>query len=228
MRFPGLNRPSEGTVCSILRHKNIVQTFEHGITYDGEPILVMELIDGLGLNFLIETHSPMLNGRRIDVLCQLAEALDYLHGQRFLHRDICPRNVMVTKDGVVKLIDFGLTIPYTPDFCKPGNRTGTPDYLAPELIARRATDHRVDLFALGVTAYETFTANLPWEKARGSMEVLRKHMGIPGRDPREFKPDLDEMTTKVLMKSIERDPALRFQTAIEFRDVLKSLPKQDW
>jgi serine/threonine protein kinase len=227
-RFPGLNRPSEGTICCVLRHKNIVQTFEHGVSTAGEPCLVMELIDGMGLNFLIETHSTQLNGQRLNYLCQIADALEYLHGQRFLHRDVCPRNIMVTKDHVVKLIDFGLTIPYTEAFCRPGNRTGTPDYLPPELIARRRTDHRVDLFALGVTAYELFTAGLPWEKARGSMEVLRKHLAIPGKDPRELRPDLDEPTRKLLLKAIERDPDQRFQSAAEFREALKALPKQDW
>jgi len=227
-RFPGANKPSEGTVCSVLRHKNIVQTFEHGITTAGEPYLVMELIDGMGLNFLVETASPSLKGNRINFLCQIAEAVEYLHGQRYLHRDICPRNIMVTKDGLVKLIDFGLTIPYTPSFCRPGNRTGTPDYLAPELIARRTTDHRIDLFALGVTAFETFTAALPWEKARGSMEVLRHHMARAGRDPREARPDLDEPTARLLMKAIDRERDLRFQSAAEFRDALKALPKQDW
>jgi serine/threonine protein kinase len=227
-RFPGLNKPLEGAVCTVLHHPNIVRTMEYGLTTAGEQYLVMELIDGMGLNFLIETNSPSLNGRRVDYLCQIADALDYLHGQRFLHRDICPRNIMVTKDHVVKLIDFGLTIPYTPVFCRPGNRTGTPDYLPPELIARRTTDHRVDLFAMGVTAYETFTGTLPWEKARGSMEVLRKHMAIPGRDPREVRPDLDAPTVALLVKAIERDVDKRFQTAAEFREALKALPKQDW
>ena len=227
-RFPGLNRPTEGAVCSVLHHKNVVRTYEHGLTTDGEQYIVMELIDGMGLNFLIETTSPALNGRRIDYLCQIADALEYLHGQRFLHRDICPRNIMVNKEGVVKLIDFGLAIPYTPVFCQPGNRTGTPDYLAPELIARRRTDHRVDVFALGVTAYETFTGTLPWKKARGSMEILREHLSHSGRDPREANPKLDEATARLLTKAIERDPELRIQTAAEFRDALRALPKQDW
>ncbi len=227
-RFPKMNRPSEGAVLGTLRHRNIVKTYEHGLTTDGEQYIIMELIDGMGLNFLIVTGSAALTGHRVDYLSQIADALEYLHGQRFLHRDICPRNVMVTKDGIVKLIDFGLAIPYTPAFCQPGNRTGTPDYLAPELIARKRTDHRVDLFALGVTAYEAFTNHLPWEKARGSMEVLRKHMGMPGRDPRETRPDLDDATAKLLIKAIERDPDGRFQTAVEFREALRSLPKQDW
>jgi serine/threonine protein kinase len=227
-RFPGLNRPMEGAVCTALHHKNIVQTFEYGMTTEGEQYLVMELIDGMGLNFLIETRSPALEGNRINFLCQLADAVGYLHEQRWLHRDICPRNVMVTKEGLVKLIDFGLTIPYTPDFCKPGNRTGTPDYLAPELIRRATTDHRIDLYALGVTAYETFTAGLPWEKARGSMEVLQKHINIAGRDPREIRPDLDDATVAFLLKGIARDPRDRFQTAAEFRAALEALPRQDW
>ena len=153
----GLDKPSEGAVCMALKHPNCVATYEHGITTKGEPYLVMEWIDGLGLNYLIETKSPQLNGNRINYLKQLCDAVEYLHDQKFLHRDLCPRNVMVTKEGVVKLIDFGLTIPYTPDFCRPGNRTGTADYLAPEIIKRQTTDHRVDLFALGVTAFEIFT-----------------------------------------------------------------------
>jgi len=223
-RFPGLKRPSEGAVMMLLRHPNIVKTFEHGLTTKGEPFIVMELIEGMGLNFLVETRSPSLKGNRINFLCQIASGLEYLHGQKYLHRDICPRNVMVTNEGTVKIIDFGLTVPYTPAFCKPGNRTGTPNYLAPELIKRTTTDHRVDLFALGVTAYEAFTNNMPWEKSE-SLITLMSHMNSPGKDPREFVPDMDADLVKVLRRGIERDPRERFQTAGAMRDAFKSLPR---
>ena len=221
-RFPGLNRPSEGAICLDLRHKNVVQTFEHGMTLEGEPFVVMELIDGMGLNFLVETRSPMLEENRVNYLIQAADGLEYIHQQGYLHRDICPRNIMVTKDGVLKYIDFGLAIPYRKEFCKPGNRTGTPNYMAPELIKRMATDHRVDLFALGVTAFEVFTGEMPWERAQ-SLETVMSHLNSPGHNPRKFKPDMDERTVKFLIKAIERDPNKRFQTAKEFRDALKAL-----
>jgi serine/threonine protein kinase len=224
-RFPGLKRPTEGAVCLVLRHGNIVQTYEHGLSRAGEPFLVMELIEGMGLNFLIETNSPHLQGQRVNLLMQVADGLEYIHQQGFLHRDICPRNIMVTQaGGVVKIIDFGLAVPDTAEFHKPGNRTGTPSYLAPELIKRVATDRRVDLFALGVTAYETFTGHLPWERSR-SFETLQKHLNSPGRDPRDYKPDLDERTARFLIKAIERDPRDRFQSAAQFREALKGLPE---
>jgi serine/threonine protein kinase len=224
-RFPGLKRPSEGVICMGMRHKNIVQTYEHGLTTQKEPYLVMELVDGMGLNFLIETRSPQLEGHRIDILSQFADGLEHIHKQGYLHRDICPRNVMVTKDGVVKIIDMGLAIPYRPEFCKPGNRTGTPMYLAPELIKRQTTDHRVDLFALGVTAYEMFTGELPWDKA-ASLQTLLSHMNSPGRDPLEFRADLDMKTVAFLIKSIERDPKDRYQSAAKFREALQELPRK--
>jgi serine/threonine protein kinase len=226
-RFPGLHRPSEGVICLGLRHKNIVQTFEHGLSKEGDPYLVMELIEGMGLNYLIETQSPQLEGHRIDYLTQVADALEYLHNQGYLHRDVCPRNIMVTKEGVVKLIDFGLAVPNAPEFRRPGNRTGTPNYLAPEIIRRTTTDARVDLFALGVTAYEVFTQTLPWEKAQ-SLQTLLSHMNSAGKDPQEQRPDLDKPTRAFLLKAIERDANLRYQTPAEFRDALKRLPKQDW
>src|SRR5262249_35039428 len=124
-RFLGSKKPSEGAVCMLLRHKNIVQTFEYGLSTQGEPFLVMELIEGQGLNLLVETRSRQLAGNRVNYLRQICDGLEHVHSQGFLHRDICPRNVMVTHEGVVKLIDFGLAIPNRPEFLKPGNRTGT-------------------------------------------------------------------------------------------------------
>ena len=105
---------------------------------------------------------------------------------------------------MVKLIDFGLTIPYTPDFCRPGNRTGTADYLAPEIIKRQSTDHRVDMFALGVTAFEIFTGLLPWERSLSSEETLRKHLNTPSRDPKDLAPI---WTTTCARSCAKRSPA---------------------
>jgi serine/threonine protein kinase len=226
-RFTGLQRPTEGIICTSLRHRNVVQTYEYGYNKEGEQFLVMEWIDGMGLNFLIETRSPHLKGKRIDFLSQTASGVEYLHKEKYLHRDICPRNIMINQEAIVKIIDFGLTIPYRPEFCKPGNRTGTPNYLAPEIIRRTTTDHRVDLFALGVTAYEVFTGNLPWERAQ-SLQTLLSHMNSRGKDPREFVPDMEEQLAKMLIKAVEREPAKRFQSAAEFREALKELPRQDY
>jgi serine/threonine protein kinase len=224
-RFIGLQRPHEGMICVSLRHPHIVHTYDWGISSEGEIFLAMEFIEGLGLNFLIETRSRQIEGNRISLLCQAAEGLAYVHEQGYIHRDVCPRNMMVTGQGVLKLIDFGLSIPNRPEFRRPGNRTGTANYMAPELIKRQTTDERVDLFALGVTAYETFTGTLPWEGAQ-SLQTMLNHVNNPGRDPQEVQPALDNHVAAFLRKAIERDPRDRFQSAREFRDVLQSLPNQ--
>jgi serine/threonine protein kinase len=219
---PGLKRPSEGVICMSLRHDNVVRTYEAGLTTDREPFLVMELIEGVGLNFLIETSQRRLEKHITEYLIQLTNAIEYVHKQGFLHRDICPRNTMVTNDEVVRVIDFGLAVPDTPDFRKPGIRTGTANYLAPEIIKRLPTDRRVDLFALGVTAYEMFSGGLPWEKGQ-SLQTAMSHVNRPGTDPRQIKPNLNPRVATFLTKAIERDPAARFQTAAEFRDALKAV-----
>ena len=228
----GLKKPSEGEVCVALNHPHCVRTYEHGITTKGEPYLVMEWIEGLGLNYLVETRSPQLAGNRVHFLGQLCDAIDYLHDQKYLHRDVCPRNVMIAKEedgpGVVKLIDFGLTIPWTPQFTQPGNRTGTVDYLAPEIIKRMATDHRVDLFALGVTAYEVFTGAMPWERTPSSEETLRRRINMPPRDVRDVKKGIDEDLAKVLMKMIAKDRTERFSSAKLFKEALQKLDRQDY
>ncbi|MDW8244175.1 MAG: serine/threonine-protein kinase [Thermogemmata sp.] len=227
-RFKGLNKPTEGEICLSLRHENIVRTYEHGISTQGEPFLVMEWIDGVGLNYLIETRSKQLDGNRINYLCQLCDAVQYLHDNRWLHRDLCARNVMVDNNGVLKLIDFGLTIPWRAEFCSGGNRTGTPDILAPEIIRRRPIDNRVDLFALGVTAYEIFLNQLPWERALTSEENLLRRINLPPRHPKDLKPDIEDDLAELLFKSIAKDPQDRFPSANAFKEALLSLKRQDY
>ncbi len=222
----GLKKPPEGEICMALKHDNCVRSYEFGLTTKGEPYLVMEWIDGLGLNYLIETKSLQLNGNRMNYLGQLADAVQYLHDIKYLHRDLCPRNVMVDKEGVVKLIDFGLTIPYTLPFCQPGNRTGTMDILAPEIINRRRTDHRVDVFALGVTAFEMLTGQLPWERSVSSEENLRRRMNLKPRNPKDLAPHLDDDINEVLLKAIAKEPADRYASAKAFKDALFGVKNQ--
>jgi serine/threonine protein kinase len=224
----GLKKPSEGEICMALRHENVVRTYEHGLTTNGEPYLVMEWVEGFGLNYLVETRNAQLNGNRVNYLAQLCDAVQFMHDTKYLHRDLCPRNIMVDTEGVLKLIDFGLTIPYTPQFCQPGNRTGTADYLAPEIIKRRATDHRVDLFALGVTAFEVFTHALPWERSPSSEETLRRHLNTPARTAKDVNPKMDDDLSALLARSVDREPTARFPTAKAFKDALLGLSRQDW
>src|SRR5690606_1881323 len=95
-------------------------------------------------------------------------------------RDICPRNFMVSPElDRVTLIDFGLTLPAKPEFMQPGNRTGTPNYMAPEIVRRRKTDQRVDVFAFGVMAYELMTFELPWPRGADGRAALEHDRSLP-------------------------------------------------
>lgn len=227
-RFKGMKKPSEGEICLALRHDNIVRTYEQGISTKDEPFLVMEWVDGLGLNYLVETKSPQLNGNRINYLNQLCDAVQYMHNNKWLHRDLCTRNVMVDKEGVLKLIDFGLTIPYTPMFTSGGNRTGTADILAPEIIKRKPIDHRVDVFALGVTAYEVFTGQLPWERSPSSEETFRRRLNTQARRAKDLNPKVDAELDELLFKAVAKEREERFSSANALKDAFSRLEKQDY
>ena len=91
---------------------------------------------------------------RLRFIIELGEAVAYFHKENWIHRDICPRNVLLDQDKRTKLIDFGLVVPNTPEFRQPGNRTGTVTYMAPELIKRQKTSQQIDVFSFAVTCYE--------------------------------------------------------------------------
>ncbi len=210
-RFVGMNKPDEGIIASVLDHPNIVRTMEHGITTDGEQYLVMEFLEGVSLSFLVDVQNERMKLNCLNYCIQLGEGLDYLHQNSWIHRDLCPRNAIVTDDDIVKLIDFGLMVPNTPIFRKPGNRTGTANYMAPELIMRQATDERIDIFSYGVTCFEMYASQLPWPSA-DTMESVLQHVNKEPKELQKLVPDLDDQIAKAIMKAIERDPNTRWRT----------------
>lgn len=211
-RFVGLNKPREGEIAVVLKHPNVVRTYEHGITTNDEQFLVMEFLEGVSLSFLVDAQNERMRSHCLAYAIQLGEALNYLHMNDWIHRDLCPRNVVVTNDNVIKLIDFGLMVPNTPEFRRPGNRTGTANYMAPELIKRQTTDQRIDIFSYAVTCFEMFTNQLPWPSA-DTMESVLQHVNKPPTDLRTLASDLDSQVCDAIMKGLSRSPDDRWRTA---------------
>ena len=212
-RFKGLNKPSEGQIAMGMIHPNIAKTLEYGLSTKGQPYLVMEFVDGPGLQVLIQERAEeQLKGRRLSMILQMADALNYVHKREFIHRDICPRNFMCTKDlNTVKLIDFGLTLPATKAFMVPGNRTGTPLYMATEIVRRRATDQRVDIFSFGVTSYHLITLELPWQISDTTGKAALHHDTSPPQEILELRPDLDKSLASAIMAAMKPNPDERTQ-----------------
>jgi eukaryotic-like serine/threonine-protein kinase len=225
-RFVGLDRPNEGTVAVTLKHPHIVQTFEHGVSVKDEQFLVMEFVEGVGLGYLIDMQNEVMRENRLQLIIQLGSALEYFHKENWIHRDLCPRNVLVDRENQIKLIDFGLVVPNTADFQKPGNRTGTPNYMAPELIKRQKTDQRIDVFAYATTCFEMFTKRLPWDAAE-TLETVMQHINTPPADIRELVDDIDEQVAETIMRGLERNPKDRWATItrmlVQFRKALARL-----
>lgn len=219
-RFPGLNRPSEGEVAVQLQHPHIARTYEFGYTRDDEQFLVMEFIEGVGLSYLVDVQNEVMQRNRLRFMIELGEAISYFHHGKWIHRDICPRNVMVDRENSIKLIDFGLVVPNTPPFQKPGNRTGTANYMAPELIRRQRTDQRIDVFSFAVTCYEMQTRLLPWDAAQ-SLEAAMARLNSPPTDIREHAAGIDDHIANAIMKGLAVDPRDRWQTVDEMVAALR-------
>lgn len=219
-RFKGLDKPGEGEILAKLDHLRIVKLLDHGLTTQGERFVAMEFLEGFGVDLLLSRRSPLLEGRRVQIIRQAAEGLLAVHQAGFIHRDVCPRNFMVDEQGEhLKLIDFGLTVPATPPFMQPGNRTGNPNYMAPELVKRRPTDQRLDIFAFGVSAYEICCSQLPWERGDTGL-VAMKHAEHPPAEIERYRPQINRKLSALITRCIEREPEKRFD---DMKQVLKAL-----
>jgi eukaryotic-like serine/threonine-protein kinase len=225
-RFRGLRKPSEGEISALLKHPNIVETYEYGLTVHDELYLVMEFLEGATLHSTLVAQDSCLDGHRVKFIRQAAEAVAAVHDAGFIHRDICPRNFMLANNGEdIKLIDFGLTVPATKEFMQEGNRTGTPNYMAPELVRRRATDRRLDVFAFGVTAYEICTFELPWMRGTTGMAAMTHDQ--PPTDIRKYRPQIHPVLAKAIHSCIEPSVSSRCPSMEKFLQLIREVKKDD-
>lgn len=220
-RFKGLNKPSEGEIALTLSHPNIVRTFEFGWTTEDEMFLVMEFVEGVGLALLVDLQNDEMKRYRLRYMIQIGEALNHFHQQNWIHRDICPRNIMISDEKSAKLIDFGLVVPNTPEFRRPGNRTGTASYMAPELIKRQPTDQRLDIFSYAVTCFEMYTKRFPWDAAL-TIDAVLQHINKPPVEITTLVQGIDRQIAAAIMKGLKANPDERWQKVsdmvVEIRD----------
>jgi serine/threonine protein kinase len=224
MRFRGLNKPSEGEIACSFEHPRIVRTLGYGTTTKGQQFLVMEYLDGPGLNSLIIGKSNLLDGNRLALMRQAAEALQVVHEAGYIHRDICPRNFVCSSDATaLKLIDFGLTVPALKEFMQPGIRTGTPNYMAPEVVRRRPTDQRLDIFAFGVSMYEMYAFDLPWQRSTGDGLAAMSHGQSKPTPLENLYTGLHPTVGKAIHQCMEAEPEKRLQSMKQFLAAISSV-----
>lgn len=212
-RFKGLKKPTEGEIAMRMDHPRVMKTLEHGETTRGERYLVMDYIEGPSLQQVVQAaEHAQTEGKRVNLVRQMAEAIAYVHSQEFIHRDICPRNFICFPDlSGLKLIDFGLTVPATPPFMAPGNRTGTPVYMSPEVVRRKPTDKRVDIFSFGVSCYCLLTFEFPWVVTETSGLAALQHDTHPPTDIFERRPNLNKQLGRSVMACLQ--PRVENRTA---------------
>ena len=212
-RFKGLGKPTEGQIALSMKHPKIVETYEVGVSLKGEPVIVMEYIAGPSMqNIVVNKEEHHVHGKRIQLIRDMAQALKYVHDQNYIHRDICPRNFICLPGSTgVKLIDFGLTVPATPPFMAPGNRTGTPLYMSPEIVRRRSTDKRVDIFSFGVTCYCLCSFEHPWQGLILNGRAALQHDTSEPTDLIERCPNIDPRLARAIMMAL--DPVVETRTA---------------
>ncbi len=229
-RFKGLNKPSEAEIGLAIKHPRVVETFEYGKTTTGQDFILMEYVHGPGLNSVINDSRKreQLLPVRLKFIRQMCEAIQAVHEAGFIHRDVCPRNFIVNNDMKwLKLIDFGLSLPDKPEFRQPGNRTGTPQYMAPEIVRRRHTDQRVDIFALGVSCYRLLTFEHPWGTTDTTGMAALAHDQRPHTDILKHRPELNKMLAKAINSCLSADAEKRPDSAGRILRMIKDIESEE-
>jgi TolB-like protein/Flp pilus assembly protein TadD/predicted Ser/Thr protein kinase len=213
----------EAEALAALNHPNIV--YVHDVSeYDGSPYIVMEYIEGQSLKELAATSDVSID-RILDIVSQVADGLSAAHKREIIHRDIKSENIIVSSEGRVKIMDFGLaTWRGVSKVTKEGSTVGTMAYMSPEQAEGRTVDHRADLFSLGVVFYELITGRLPFAGDHEAAIIYSIVNETPEPLAR-YKSGLPEGLQEIVSKALEKDPELRHQTASGFLSDIRRLRK---
>ena len=215
----------EARAAAGLAHPNIVAVYDWGAV-DGVYYMVMEYVRGPSVRHLLNEQGRMEPAQAAEILRQTLLALGHAHHEGFVHRDMKPENLLVTREGVVKVADFGLARAYADGrVTQAGAVTGTVQYLAPEQIRGEPADPRSDLYSLGIVAYELLTGKLPFT-GETAMAIAYKHLSDRVPPPSSILPDLPDELDGFVAAATDRDRELRPESADVMRMDLDALSTQ--
>ena len=218
----------EARAASALNHPGIVAVFETG-EQDGTAYIVSELVDGEVLREIIK-HGPIPPNRVADSAAQIADALAAAHAAGIIHRDLKPENIMVTRDGRVKILDFGLAKQAPAKLTdsdatqlltrtNPGTVMGTAAYMSPEQITGDEIDSRSDIFSLGIVLHESLTGKQPFER----ITAVEMMTAILREDPPELPETVPPALRLIVMHCLEKEPERRFHSARDLAFALRTV-----
>lgn len=214
LRFNFLARKRFLRGCEVLskihEHECVIRYIEHG-KIGGILYCLMEYVESSNLKQLFARSDPVLQENVGNILIDMATALEHVHDSGFMHLDFKPENVLVTRNANVRLVDFDLATAKPDKPVKRSKNPGTPAYMAPELLQRQPFDHRVDIFAYGVTAYELLAGRKPFD-AENPDEILRRQLNrkLGFVAPRDLNPHIPHNLEKAILKCLDPDPDKRY------------------
>ena len=206
----------EESIGQKLDHPHIVKVLKPRAK--SRMYLAMEYVEGKSLRAIMQSSGKLPVDRALDIAQQVGEALVYLHGRKVVHRDLKPENVLLTADGQVKILDFGIALDETArrlTWAGLSSAVGTPDYMAPEQIGGRRGDERTDVYALGTMVFEMLAGDLP-HAAPNPHALLSAKTNDDPRPLSYFLPSVDPALDAVVVRAIQRSPRDRYQTVAQF------------
>ena len=215
----------EAQAAASLNHPNIAHIYAIEDTND-EMFIVMELIDGIELKEKIKT-GPINIKEAINISVQIAEGLTAAHKNSVVHRDIKSSNIMITEDGKVKIMDFGLArIKDGAEVTKIGTMLGTTAYMSPEQAKGEVVDNKTDIWSMGVVMYEMLTGQLPFKRDY-EQAVIYSILNEEPKSIRELREDTPSHLTRIVEKTLQKNPIDRYQTTKDLIEELKTVDKSE-
>lgn len=217
---------AEAKAAASLSHQNIVSIFDVG-TIDDINYIVMEYIDGVTLKEYINQNKPIKWQEACEIAIQILNALTAAHENGIIHRDIKPHNIIVTKDGVAKVADFGIARAVSSEtVVAGGSALGSVHYISPEQARGGFIDNSSDLYSLGVVLYEMLTGSLPFDGDNAVSIALKKLEEEP-LSPKVINLDIPQSLDTIVMRAIAKEQITRYKNAQEFAFDLKTLLNED-
>jgi tetratricopeptide (TPR) repeat protein/predicted Ser/Thr protein kinase len=199
-----------------ITHKNVIRIFDLGDA-DGVKFITMEFIEGKDLSSLIKEKGRLSFAECADYMSQVCTALDAAHTEGVVHRDLKPQNIMVDKNNRITVMDFGIARTMEQGgMTNTGALIGTPDYMSPEQVMGEKVDARSDLFTLGIIFYQLLIGKLPYQADTVQAAMYKRTKEI-SRTPKDVDPEVPVMLSDITAKSMQLDPALRYQAAAEMQ-----------